>query len=134
MAVEPCRLTDTRQGVGWPLDTGQTITVPVADRCGVPTDAVAAAITVTVAAPGVGLRDRRSDRRTAPGDVDAQLVGADGDARNGAIVTLGASGSFDLSTSTIGHVIVDVSGYFVPSTSADAGRFVAMTPRRLLDA
>lgn len=134
VAVEPCRLTDTRQGVGWPLDTGQTITVPVADRCGVPADAVAAAITLTVAAPagwgyvtvgatGAPLPETSTLNWSEPMETRA----------NGAIVALGAGGSFDLATSTIGHVIVDVSGYFMPSTSARAGRFNAMTPRRLLD-
>ncbi len=134
VAVEPCRLIDTRQGVGWPLDTGQVITVPVADRCGVPTDAVAAAITVTVAAPwGWGYVTVGASGAPLPATSTLNWSAPLETRANGAIVALGAGGSIDLSTSTISHVIVDVSGYFVPTTSTDAGRFVAMTPRRLLD-
>jgi hypothetical protein len=134
VAVEPCRLIDTRQGVGWPLDVGQTITVPVADRCGVPDEAVSAAVTVTVAAParwgyatvgasGAPLPTTSTLNWSVPMETRA----------NAAVVALGVAGAIDLTMSTIGHVIVDVSGYFMPVASATEGRFVALTPRRLLD-
>ena len=134
VAVEPCRLTDTRQGMGWPLDTGQVVTIPVVDRCGVPSDAVAAAVTVTVAAPsgwgymtvgasGVPLPATSTLNWSVPLETRA----------NGAIVALGAGGAIDLYTSTISHAIVDVAGYFVPVASSRSGRFTTLPPQRLLD-
>jgi hypothetical protein len=134
VAIQPCRLLDTRQGVGWPLDTGQVVTIPVVDRCGVPAEAVAASVTVTVAAPagwgymsvgasGVPLPPTSTLNWTAPMETRA----------NGAIVALGTGGSIDLFTSTISHVVVDVAGYFVAAESSTVGRFVPLTPQRVLD-
>jgi hypothetical protein len=134
VAVEPCRLIDTRQGVGWPLDVGQTITVPVADRCGVPAGAVAAAVTVTVAAPaGWGYATVGASGAPLPATSTLNWSVPMETRANAAVVALGVAGAIDLTMSTIGHVIVDVSGYFMPVASATEGRFVALTPRRLLD-
>lgn len=51
---------------------------------------------------------------------------------NFAVVPLG-QGSISIFIPTGGNVIVDVMGYFTPTASATAGRFVAINPRRALD-
>jgi hypothetical protein len=51
VVVAPCRLLDTRSGVGsGGLRGAQELELDVAGACGVPADAVAAALTVTVTA------------------------------------------------------------------------------------
>ena len=134
VGIEPCRLIDTRQGLGWRLAAGQIVAVPVAERCAVPSDAVAAAITVTVAAPdGWGYMTVGATGAPLPVTSTLNWSTLMETRANGAIVALGTGGSIDLFTSTSSHAIVDVSGYFVPSVSSRAGRFTAMTPQRLLD-
>ena len=60
-------------------------------------------------------------------------VAAPGQIRpNFAIVPLG-QGSISIFIPTGGNIIVDVMGYFTPTTTAAAGRFVAINPRRALD-
>ncbi len=54
---------------------------------------------------------------------------------NFAIVPVGANGSISVYLPTGGNVVVDLMGWFTPATSAtpSAGRFVAMSPGRVLD-
>ena len=60
-------------------------------------------------------------------------VAAPGQIRpNFAVVPLG-QGSISIFIPTGGNVIVDVMGYFTPAATATAGRFVAVSPRRVLD-
>ena len=134
VAIEPCRAIDTREGEGWPLDTGQIVTIPVVDRCGVPVEAAAAAVTVTVATPaGWGYMTVGASGAPLPATSTLNWSVPFETRANGAIVALGANGAIDLYTSTIIHVIVDVAGYFVPSETSRSGRFTALTPQRLLD-
>ncbi len=51
---------------------------------------------------------------------------------NFAIVPLG-QGSISIFIPTGGNIIVDAMGYFTPSATASAGRFVPINPRRALD-
>jgi len=51
---------------------------------------------------------------------------------NFAVVPL-AQGSISIFIPTGGNIIVDVMGYFTPTPTASAGRFVAINPRRALD-
>ncbi len=51
VAIEPCRLLDTREGGSVRLASGSTTRVDVATQCSVPEQAVAAAVTLTAVQP-----------------------------------------------------------------------------------
>ena len=129
-SVAPCRLIDTRSGA---IPTAHAVvTVATTGRCNVPQDAVAAAVTVTVTGTrGIGfatIYPTSAGRPTA-----SALNWSAGQTRaNSAYIQLG-NGSFDLYTSSTADFIVDVTGYFVPAEQSQAGRYTAVTQRRLLD-
>ncbi|MBI5088289.1 MAG: L,D-transpeptidase [Actinobacteria bacterium] len=132
--LQPCRLLDTRSAAGSRVAPGLTMTLPIADRCGVPGDAVAAAISVTVVGTaGAGFLT------VWPADQPQPLASTvtwsqPGDTRaNGAVIQLSAAGSISIFANAPTDVVVDVSGAFVPGDSARSGRFVPITPARLLD-
>jgi hypothetical protein len=52
---------------------------------------------------------------------------------NAAIVRVGSNGSFDVYQATSGDIVIDTTGWFESAEVATAGRFVPMTPTRLLD-
>ena len=131
--LSPQRLIDTRFGIGGrstPLGPGETWTVPIAGKAGVPGDAVAVALNVTsdqatsptfltVWAAGTG-RPSTSNlnptpERAVPNMVIAQLG-------NGAINVYNLKGAV--------AVIIDVVGYFKPGSAVG---LVPMQPVRLLD-
>ncbi len=131
--LRPCRLLDTRR----PTNDGnrvapRTVRVQGRNRCGVPNNAVALAVTLAVTdvnEPGHLTAYPSKTRRPIVSTINWQR----GDIRaNGAIVPLGA-GSFDLYTSARADLVVDVTGAFVPRESSAEGRFVPVDPMRVLD-
>jgi hypothetical protein len=114
-----CRLADTRDTVGPyggpALPSGGTREFVMAGRCGIPANAVAIAVNLTVTQP------------TAPGNLIIYPLGVAppttsvinynaGQTRaNNAIVPVGASRSIAITGQGSGttHVIIDVVGYFV---------------------
>lgn len=133
LPLAPCRLVDTREA-GAPLGTAQTLTLPVAGECEVPEDATAVALTVTAvdtAAEGF-LTVWPADR---PQPLASTIAwGGAGEVRaNGALVGLSPGGEVSVFVNSATHVVVDVSGAFVPASTTSAGRFVPITPTRLLD-
>jgi hypothetical protein len=118
--VAPCRLLDTR-GASGPYGgpavapAGQRVIV-AAGQCGIPLDARAVAVNVTVVAPAAG-----GDLRFFPGNAQAPAAstinfGPGGTRANNAVLMLASSGSGatavqnDARAAT--QVIVDVTGYF----------------------
>jgi hypothetical protein len=134
VTLQPCRLVDTRTQPGARLAGGQTMTVQVSDRCAAPAGSTAAVLSVTAV-----------DTATAgfvtvwPSDQPQPLASTitwsrKGEVRaNGAIIQLSAGGSVSIFSSSATDIVVDVSGVFVSATAASAGRFVPLTPVRLLD-
>lgn len=130
--VPPTRLLDTRTLPGRP-GAAETVLAPVMQAHGVPSDASAAAITVTAtdaAAPGFvtvwgdGIRPATSTLNLdAIGDTHANL----------AIIPIGADGAIRLFTQSGTHLVVDLAGVFVPAATAAGGRLVPLGPARLLD-
>jgi len=116
--VTPCRVFDSRHaGLGGPnpLPGGSTTPVPIAGHCGIPPEATAVALNVTVTAPtGPGHLTLFPDGTPRP--LASVSNYASGQTRaNNAAIPLGASGSLDIfvgQASGSAHVIVDVSGYF----------------------
>ncbi|HXY41377.1 MAG TPA: PQQ-binding-like beta-propeller repeat protein [Vicinamibacteria bacterium] len=119
--VTPCRLVDTRGPAGprgGPalLGNGARRTFAIAGQCGIPADAVAVALNVTVDSPTVA-----GDLRVAPAGIAALASTVNfrpGRARaNNTVVGLTGNplGSVWVQTDTVGgstHLILDVTGYF----------------------
>lgn len=134
-APQPCRLADVRTGLGFERLDPTIVRVPITGHCGVPTDATAVALTVTVdaittmSAGYVSIWPEGAAVPTAsvvnhwPGEVRA----------NGTIVGLSATGTLAVLSLTGAPVIIDVTGWFVPEATATAGRFVPLTPTRAVD-
>ena len=148
VAVPPNRIADTREplsaanqftrGVGPQLPF---VSVPVAERGGLPAVGLmsAAVLVVTaVADPGNGggyltaqpggvpFAGASSNLNTSGfGDIRANLV----------VVPLAADGSVDFHTLSIPNVVVDVAGYFTSAAApaATAGRFRVIQPFREVD-
>jgi hypothetical protein len=129
--VTPCRLLDTRER-GAPVSVG-TVDVIAAGRCGVPSQATAAVLTVTVvdaAAPG-GFGTVWPAGRPIPtaSNINFPAIVA---VANSTVVAL-EGGRFSYFVSVPSHRIADVVGYFESATSSSYGRFVAVKPTRILD-
>jgi hypothetical protein len=133
LPVEPCRLLDTREA-GSTLSAGTSIDVEVTGgTCGVDADATAAVVTVTAVTPGgpghVTLwptgesRPETSVLNYRPGQVIA----------NSQVVDLGDGGSISLYSYAAADLVVDVTGFFMASGATEAGRFVPVEARRLVD-
>ena len=131
----PCRLADVRTGTGMQRLDATIVRVPVVGQCGVPTDATAVALTVTVDATGTGAGGYVSIWPEGLEPVTASVVNHWGrEVRaNGAIVGLEAPGTLAVLSSTGAPVVLDVTGWFVPATSSAAGRFVPIAPTRAID-
>ncbi len=136
-AVAPTRLADTRQAdcTCTRVDP-HTVRVQVAGRGGVPADAVAAALTVTVT--GAAATGYATVWPTGSPRQETSTLNWDGGQTraNGSIVQLGAGGAVDVyvdGSLDAAQVIIDVSGAFTPSGIDGAGQFRALGPVRALD-
>lgn len=132
--VPPTRLADTRQtDCGCTHVDASTIRVQIAGRGSIPPDAVAAAVTITSDATRLAGYVTVSPSG-APRPLASVLNTEVGAARaNSTIVPLGTDGAIELFTSSATQLIVDVTGVFLEAATARAGRFVAVTPQRLVD-
>lgn len=128
--VTPARLLDTRT-TGGPVTESADRTLTVVGRGGVPADATAVALNVTVTGPQkaahltvypLGAKTRTSNLNVQPGQTVANAV----------TVLVGANGAIGLDLSAgRAHVVVDVFGYY---RRADTGStFTSLAPERLLD-
>jgi hypothetical protein len=135
-AVNPGRVLDTRNGIGrggaiGPVGPGQAINVSVTGLAGVPAVGVSGvALNVTADSPtaegyltvwptGEG-QPGASSHNFVPGLTVANLV----------LAKVGTGGQVSIFNSAgTTHVVADVVGYF----SAGGGRFVPMSPQRIVD-
>ena len=129
-SLTPSRLLDTRTTSR--VTSGADRNVQVTGLGGVPAGATAVAVNVTATgATGslyVGLYPGGA-KPSSPTSTLNVVVGQT--VANSSVVTLGADGSLGVTVGTFAsHVIIDVVGYYGPT---GAGRFVALTPSRLLD-
>ena len=136
--VTPVRIADTRVAmpdrVAAKVCAGRSLRLVVAGRAGVPSDATAVALQVTltetsgagfVSAVPAGVRPGATSVLNATGS--GQTVA------NFVIVEVGVGGAVDLFTQAGAHVVVDLAGYFRASNAASAGRIEARSPVRALD-
>jgi hypothetical protein len=139
-ALPPTRIVDTRPGSGYPdagdtLDPESTLPITVAGIAGVPTDATAVAINVTVTDastasfltiyPAGGTQPLVSSLNWAAGQTVPNLV----------IVPVGSGDEVNLYNDAGSvDVIVDLEGYFfAESADSTVGSYVALPPARICD-
>ena len=133
--VAPARLADTRAGQGVTRLDVNTIKVVAAGRAGVPRDATAVVVTVTIAdATKTGFLTVFPSGKTPPNASNVNYERGTTIANTVAVV-LGDGGALSIYASTIGaKLIVDVSGAFVPANGPSAaGRYVPTAGQRVLD-
>ena len=131
--VSPYRILDAREGLGFPrkVNAGEAFTLPLVN---VPPGATAVVLNVTITGPadggfvtvyptGVGRPNASSINVDTAGQTIANLV----------TVPIGTGGAVDVFAQPMTDLVADVQGYYVPAASAQAGRFVPVTPTRLLD-
>jgi hypothetical protein len=147
--VTPTRILDTRNNIGYTRDApgtggavtdGQTVTLQVSGRGGVPVSGASAVVmNVTVASPTTAgfvqvaptpvPKGAFSNLNPEPGSTIANLV----------VVPLGSGGQVDLYTELYDagslDLLADVVGYFTDASaeSGSAGLFVPITPTRNTD-
>ncbi len=133
VSVAPCRLVDTRAPGGYLRLTPHIARVRTAGRCGIGADPMALAVSVVMVDAGsAGFLSLFPTGSTRPNA--SMLNFSKGQVRsNAAIVRVNRDGSFDVYQSTSGAIVIDVMGWFDAAEVASAGRFVPMTPTRVLD-
>ncbi len=129
----PCRLVDTRKS-GGPIqgNTSRDFTVPQLGGCNIPTTAAAYSLNVTVVPPGpLGYLTIWPTGERQP--VVSTMNSLDGRIKaNAAIVPAGASGAVSVYVSNTTDVVLDIDGYFAP-TSGSTLAFYSLTPCRVAD-
>jgi hypothetical protein len=132
--VGPLRLADTReQPCGCTAVDPSTVRVDVTGRPEIDDDAIAAVVTVTALTTSDAGFVTAFPAGTPRPDTSTVNTRHDRVVANTAIVPLGADGGIDVFSLVPGHIVVDVTGVFVPAERARSGRFVATTPARLVD-
>jgi peptidoglycan/xylan/chitin deacetylase (PgdA/CDA1 family) len=140
VAVTPARVLDTRLGIGAPVGAvgaGGSIDVTVQGRGGVPVSAVIAVVlNVTVdQAIGPGFTQVYPTGATALAGTTSNLniEQARQTMPNAVVVPVGTNGRVTIYTQGGGHLLADVSGYFLGAADARSGRYVDVAPSRLVD-
>ena len=126
----PTRVADTRSG-GGALALGGTRRFGLT---GVPPDAIAAVLNVTVDASPAGFWTVFAAGAARPSTSNLNVSRARQTVANQVIVPV-AGGAIDVFSQIGGHVIVDVAGYFTSESAPPSsdGLFVSLSPVRVLD-
>jgi hypothetical protein len=134
IAIPPCRLADTRDvnqppGFGPPiLTTGPARTFTLPGRCGLPSEAAAYSLNVTVIPPANPPFSYLAIYPTGvaqPG-VSTLNWGTGGSSIvyfNAAIVPAGTNGAVDVFVSSDTHLVLDVNGYYANDLTSQNGQF-----------
>ena len=135
----PARILDTRNGNGGvtgPVGAGQTITVPVSGRGGVPlTGAAAVVLNLTVTDATAPSYVTAFPAGTVPPTASNVNVMPGQTVPNRAVVKLGAGGLLSLYNAAGSvNLIADVAGWYSDGIAATTGAtFTGVTPARILD-
>ncbi|HEX3090658.1 MAG TPA: hypothetical protein VHQ23_18535, partial [Ilumatobacteraceae bacterium] len=136
--VTPTRLLDTRQPNNihnGPLVAGSQIDLDVAGIAGLPVDATAAALKVTVTESAAsGFWTLFPTGSIAPTASNLNVEGVGGTIANQVLARL-SGGRTSIFSQSGGQVIVDLVGWFsgASAVSSDVGLFIPVAPARLLD-
>ncbi|HQZ34009.1 MAG TPA: sortase [Ilumatobacteraceae bacterium] len=126
VAVAPLRVADTRTGVGFTNVSSDTISVSITNRVGVPSNATAAVLNVTIA--GSSAWSYVTVYPGATGLPNTSSLNADGAGRviaNMVHVKIGTNGAVNIFRSAPMGLVVDLVGVYVPVTApVKGGRLV----------
>ncbi|MGC5665087.1 Ig-like domain repeat protein [Micromonospora sp. WMMD723] len=140
VGLPPARILDTRPGqmigyTGGKPAAKATVTLQVGGRGSVPADgASAVALNVTAVDPVAGgfvTVWPTGQPRPVASHLNIETAGQV--IPNLVVVPLSDSGQVSLYTLSSLHLVADVAGYFTGALTATAGRFVPLSPARLLD-
>jgi LPXTG-site transpeptidase (sortase) family protein len=129
--VSPLRVLDTRPT---PVKADSYSPVLIAGLAGVPDSATAVVLNVTVIdAEGEGYVTVFPWGDDLPNTSNVNIKRSGQMVANLVTVRLGVEGKVGLYSSISANLLVDVFGYYSASGATTAGRFIAQTPKRLLD-
>jgi glucose/arabinose dehydrogenase len=134
--ITPTRVLDTRENLGASVGKpkAKSVTSFRLPTSVVPANATAIAINLTGSAPaGPGFATAWATGYSQPAVSNLNFAYAGETSANAAILPVSPGGSVDIYVDTPAHLIVDVTGYWLPSTSANDGRFTSTNPSRILD-
>jgi hypothetical protein len=136
--VTPCRIADTRNSVGPfggpTLSSGSSRSFPIlSGSCGIPSNAAAYALNITVVPKGsLGYITMWPTGQAQP--LVSTLNSLDGRLKaDAAIVPAGSGGAVSVYATDTTDVVLDINGYFVPTSTSTALAFYPVTPCRLVD-
>jgi sugar lactone lactonase YvrE len=135
--VPPCRIADTRNpngSFGGPsLPSGGTRSFPIpSSSCGIPSTAAAYSLNVTVVPGGaLGYISMWPTGQAQP--LVSTLNSLDGRVKANAAIVPAGKGAVSVFASDATNVILDINGYFVPTTVSSALAFYPVTPCRVAD-
>lgn len=140
MALPPQRLFDTRPGEAangpkGKLGAEQTIDVQITGVAGVPTNATAVVMNLTMAdSEGPGFVTAWASGSSRPDTSNLNYVAAGQFRPNLVTVPIGVDGKVSLYALSPAHLLGDVAGYYVDADVPVAGgRLVPLSPSRLFD-
>ncbi|MFN8020112.1 MAG: intradiol ring-cleavage dioxygenase [Acidimicrobiales bacterium] len=128
----PVRVLDTRSGTK--PAAGETVTMAVLGQAGVPSSGVSAVVmnvTATEATAAGYVTVWPDGSRPTASNLNLESAGQT--RANLVTVPVGADGSVRLFTQSGTHLVADLFGWYAPASASSAGRFVSLTPGRLLD-
>ena len=140
IAISPCRIVDTRNPNGTfggpPIQGGipRSFPVPQQTPCDIPATAAAYSLNVTLVPIGGHSVGFITVWPTGENQPNASMMNSwDGRFKaNAAIVPAGTSGAVSVYSSDTTNVVLDIDGYFVPTTSSTLA-FYPLTPCRVAD-
>jgi hypothetical protein len=138
--LTPARLLDTRKATditgGFAVPAGGGIDVQVTGRGGVPASGVTAVVLNVTAAEALaaGFVTVWPAGATRPQASSLNVTSAGQNIANLVTVLLGTGGKVSLFAQGGSHFVVDVAGYYEPTTTpVAAGRYAPLSPQRVLD-
>ncbi len=133
--LTPTRLADTRTGFGYGRPDSATLRISVNGREGIPRNAAAVIVTLTVVEAATGGYLTAYPNGAARPNASNLNFDRGSTIANTAVVQLGTNGAFNVYSSVVAaKIAVDISGVFLPAAAPTAaGRYVAVAGTRVLD-
>lgn len=128
-SVAPVRALDTRS-TSRSVPTNTTLTLPMAGHHGIPSNAKAMVLNMTVVGTGAGYLAAYPGGTATPTTSNINWGGVGTTLAGMAVVPIG-NGYTDIRVSGSAHVIVDIFGYY--TNDATGTRFTSIAPSRMLD-
>ncbi len=130
--VTPCRVVDTRQNGGQPIPGNSSQSFVVPGACGIPSNAAAYSLNVTVV-PHQTLSYLTIWPTGEAQPLVSLMNSPDGRVKaNAAIVPAGTQGAVSVFVTDTSDVILDINGYFA-TPGSQTYQFYPLTPCRIID-